>query len=170
MEFVQDIFLLLYLLAAAVMDISTRKIRNSWIITGLVSGVLFQFMNGGLVAAGYAAIRMLIPLVLLILFALGVLGAGDIKLLMVTAVFLTKAEFFKVLLLAFGLGSIGALWKLIKTRSFKKRFAYFGTYIMQIAATGKVVTYRKKEWENSEIIHISVYIFLATALVIGGVV
>lgn len=170
METLQNIFLMVYLFIAVVMDFSTRKIKNLWILGGMAAGILFNMISGGIIETGFAFARMLLPLALLPLFGFGILGAGDIKLFMVIAFFQRWENLWKVVASAFILGAIAALCKLIITKGFRKRFSYLRNYILQVASTGNIRTYRTGVLQNTDVIHFSLYIFLGTVLVIGGVV
>lgn len=152
------------------MDFSTRRISNCWIMFGLIAGIICCILKDGISGAGLGLLRMCIPLLLTGLFWLGALGAGDIKFLMVVALFVQREDLLKIMLSGLFLAGIGAFYKLIKTRGFRKRFGYFRSYILQVAATGKILTYKKRTWEDQEIIHFSLYIFLAVIIVLGGVV
>lgn len=170
MEALQKIFLLLYLFTGVIMDFATRKISNGWILFGLAVGFICSFLEGGITGVALSILGMCISLLLLVLFVFRALGAGDIKLFMVIGVFLLKDELLKIMVVSFLLGGVGALWKLIRTGGFKKRFSYLWNYVLQVAVTGKMVAYKKNVWEDDAVIHFSLYIFLAVALVLGGVV
>ncbi len=163
-------FLLVYLLAAVVMDFKTRKIYNWWILLGSVMGFLFSFLAGGLKGVCVSLIGMGIPIILIGLFTFGALGAGDIKLFMVVGIFLYYDDLVKMMVVAFILGGCAAFYKLLKTKGFRRRFGYFFHYVKRSLITGRVTPYKRKPWREEEIIHFSLYIFLATGLVLGGIV
>lgn len=65
-------------------DTLTRKIPNWLTGTGLVAAIAWHASIGGAAGAGTAVIHALVPFGLLILpFALGAIGAGDVKVFMV---------------------------------------------------------------------------------------
>ncbi len=94
------VLLLCYLAVASVMDIKSRKVKNIWILYGLLSGLLISFMDSGLTGQGICTLQMgspgfvfsllgiMIPLPMLFFFRWRLIGAGDIKLLMVIGCFL----------------------------------------------------------------------------------
>jgi prepilin peptidase CpaA len=120
-------FLLLLLLAAAWSDIRRRRIPNILVFPGAIAGVLLHALlpqeTGGLGVLGSLAgwgtgLALLLPL-----YLLRIMGAGDVKLMAMTGAFLgaqaTVGALLCVLLaggvLALGtalwLGKLGALWR-----------------------------------------------------------
>lgn len=120
-------FLLLLLLAAAWCDIRSRRIPNALVFPGAVAGVLFHALlpqeTGGLGVLGSLAgwgtgLALLLPL-----YLLRIMGAGDVKLMAMTGAFLgaqgTVGALLCVLLaggvLALGAalweGKLGVLWR-----------------------------------------------------------
>jgi prepilin peptidase CpaA len=82
------IVLMTFLVAAAWRDVRSNRIPNALVVTGAVVGVAFSLVPGGIgmreMAEGFA-----IGFVLLLPFyALGVMGAGDVKLMAMTGIFL----------------------------------------------------------------------------------
>jgi prepilin peptidase CpaA len=70
------------ILLAVISDIRTCKIKNSIIIIFTAAGLATGIINAGMQGLAYSLAGAAIPLVLLfILYALKMLGAGDIKLL-----------------------------------------------------------------------------------------
>ncbi|MCR4909081.1 MAG: prepilin peptidase [Lachnospiraceae bacterium] len=80
----KDVLLLSFLLAASVSDLKYRKIDNALILSGILAFSLLLFFTGGPAAllSGYCY-TVLVFVLLFPCFALGFLGAGDIKFLMV---------------------------------------------------------------------------------------
>jgi len=76
------IFLIILLLISAYFDLRYRKIPNYLILTGVISAVLVNtFLNGFSGLVGSVIGFSLGILLLIIPFALGGIGAGDVKLL-----------------------------------------------------------------------------------------
>ncbi|MEL6346026.1 MAG: prepilin peptidase [Myxococcota bacterium] len=79
----------LVLILAAVWDVALRRIPNALVIIGLLVGAALQTQAGGLAGLGSAILGALVGLVLLIVpFAMRVMGGGDVKLTMVCGAFL----------------------------------------------------------------------------------
>jgi prepilin peptidase CpaA len=74
--------LLCMLIWAAMVDLRTRKIRNWLTFSMILTGLCRPLLVGGPLSTGQAAVGMLAGMALpLMLFALGALGGGDVKLL-----------------------------------------------------------------------------------------
>jgi prepilin peptidase CpaA len=70
------------LIWAAMVDLRTRKIRNWLTFSMILTGLCRPLLVGGPLSTGQAAVGMLAGMALpLMLFALGALGGGDVKLL-----------------------------------------------------------------------------------------
>jgi prepilin peptidase CpaA len=101
--------LAMMVLVAAITDVRTRRIPNLLTATGgLVALILRAFMGGpaffdGLLGAG-VALALLLPL-----FAMGGVGGGDAKLLMVAGAFLGPKGFIVALLATALLGGLMSL-------------------------------------------------------------
>lgn len=75
------LILYLFLIAAAVSDLTRMKISNRLILLGLLSAIPLSLMQGGIIQIFRMIPNILFPVILLYpLFRWGVLGAGDIKL------------------------------------------------------------------------------------------
>lgn len=75
--------------ASCVTDIRSRRIPNVLILVGLVVGLFSQAQSGGLAGLGLGFLGALIGFLALVpLFALGRMGGGDVKLVMVCGAFL----------------------------------------------------------------------------------
>jgi prepilin peptidase CpaA len=80
-----DIFLSLFLALciAAWHDCKTRRIPNWLTVSTLLTGLLYHLLQSGLSGAGFSLLGVAAGFLLLFLpYALGVMGAGDVKLLM----------------------------------------------------------------------------------------
>lgn len=76
------IIILIMLVVAVCVDIKHRKIPNKLNYGYALAGLAIAFFRGGLHGLAYGMVGVLIPVICLMpLFAFGVIGAGDIKLL-----------------------------------------------------------------------------------------
>ena len=117
------IILLVYLFIAAVMDLKIRRIKNFYIIIGLVIALISGFDRFD------TYIGILIPLFLTILFYLRLLGAGDIKLLMVTGAFLGAHSLIQTLPIIVLLSGAGAVITIFINQLIWKKQYVFGQKI-----------------------------------------
>ena len=78
----------LFLSAAALSDLSKRKISNRLVLAGLLCGALLSFHAGGfgMLLDGFLTAAAILA-IFWIFFSVRLIGAGDVKLLMATAVF-----------------------------------------------------------------------------------
>jgi prepilin peptidase CpaA len=91
-------FLVIILTFAAYFDLKERRIPNQVILVGL-AGAATLAASGGLPTLGAAALGLIVTLVLLSpIYFLGLLGAGDIKLIALIGGFFGLQQIFPVVL------------------------------------------------------------------------
>ena len=167
---IKQIFLFLYLFTAVLEDFHSRKIPNWWIVFGFSMGMLFLFGENAN-QYHYYAVGCLIPFFLLIvLYGIRVLGAGDIKLFMVVGLFLGGIEILYVIAWSFLVGGIYALFRMIRRKSLRQRLIYLFSYVKRTAVSGKVETYVTGSWNEETVLHFSLCILLGCLPAIGGVI
>lgn len=86
--FVGDTLLLATVVSAAVWDVRTRRIPNMLAVAGLVAALTLHAVQGGSALLGSAAGAGVALVLGFALFATGIIGAGDAKLLCAAAAFL----------------------------------------------------------------------------------
>ncbi len=166
---IKQIFLIFYLFTAVLEDFHSRRIPNWWIVFGLGIGVLSVFVEEKNSYLYYAA-GCLLPFFLLFLFyCVKVIGAGDIKLFMVTGLFLGVKEVLYVMLCSFLIGGVYALICLIRRKSFKRRFTYLFHYVKRVVKSGRPEAYVEGAWNREMVLYFSPCILLGCLPVIGGV-
>ena len=102
------------------MDFKRDRVYNGWIFLGILAGLFFHIQEGGWYGACSAAIPMLIPFVLLYpIYKIGALGAGDIKLFMVSGSFLKTEQLVHVIMVSFIIAALFYLLEMCKTREWK---------------------------------------------------
>jgi prepilin peptidase CpaA len=109
----------LILLVAVIFDVKTYKIPNEWVVISIILALLssyyfydFEGLKQGAMGAGIA-IMMMLPLVLL-----GVLGAGDMKLMFAFGLASTYPAVFTVIVFSFLWAAIvGLLFAVLKGRA-----------------------------------------------------
>lgn len=99
--------LILVLVVCALTDLIYRKIYNSVLLPALLFALVYSTYTGGWAGLGQSVLGLLVGILILILpFAKGGMGAGDVKLLAVIGAF--KGIIF-VLYSAIGMGLAGGL-------------------------------------------------------------
>ena len=126
-------------LAAAIIDLRTRRIPN--IITGplLAAGFLYAALNGGLegfVGAAAACVLLALPFVLMFLFAGG--GAGDAKFMGAIGAWLGLPHGVIVLLSVGAVGIVLAIGKALAARNLRAVLAstYLSFYSFVLSLMG----------------------------------
>ena len=164
--------LLLLLLLSALADLKTDRIPNGFILLGVVIGITGSLLSDRnfpeLLASVLPAFFLMYPL-----FRIGVLGAGDIKLLVMTASFLSIREFMSILAGAFVIGAVFSLGKLITEQNGRERFRYFFSYLCDVRQTGHWKIYGedlKQDYHTycKNKIHFSVSILFSVVCRMGG--
>lgn len=178
------IVLLLILLAAVYTDYRQNRIPNWMIIFGMISGLLISFLHGGLELFCEGLGGMILPVILLYpAFVIGGLGAGDLKLFAVVGSYLGIKGITISFMIAFVIGAIISLVKMIRFHNFKERIYYFFSYMADIFLRGKWRLYEltdpqaldeRKAVDDSldfpkHKIHFALPIFLGVVIYIGGI-
>lgn len=157
--------LLLLLAAAVTKDMQTYRIPNALLAAGAANGCILQFYEEGWSGVCDAFAGAVWPFLLCGgLFILSMIGAGDIKLLMVIGIYLGSPSILRVMLYACLIGAAFALVKILGYGLISQRKAYLLHYFSQIAKPGCIRPYidmdslsDKKVW----LMHFSVPILLA---------
>ncbi|MBQ3104255.1 MAG: prepilin peptidase [Lachnospiraceae bacterium] len=167
------LFLCIFLLIAAVKDLTAGKIPNRLILIGMMTGVLVSFLRDGWPTVLLQIPTLLLPLFLLFpLFSMGVLGAGDIKLFMMIGSFFSFVQLLFCLYFSFLLGGVTALIHLIRHRNFSSRTEYLFTHLKMMAQTRRLLPYHTEHSDlqkETYTIHFAIPIFFATLIQIGGI-
>lgn len=149
--------------AALFFDLKTGKIPNILIFSGLAAGCVRQtavFGAEGFISffagAGFPF------LALFLLFRLGMMGAGDIKLLMAAGGLLGWPGSLRFFVLSVLFGALVSAAIFARRVRLSDRLAYFKKYVGEAFLKGKVSRYRM-EGERSENMHFAFPVFLAAA-------
>ncbi|MBR0091854.1 MAG: prepilin peptidase [Lachnospiraceae bacterium] len=102
---------------AALTDLLQNKIHNKYAVALLVTGLLMSVMQGGITALPLAFLSVLITFVLMLpVYLIKGIGAGDVKLLTGAAAFLIPAALPAFLGMSFVLAAVGGALRLIVSR------------------------------------------------------
>lgn len=134
MECVEHVFLCIFLFGAGWSDLYGRKVKNWWLILWSLAGVIFG-------RAGFLlpALCMLIPA--FVLFAMGMLGAGDGKMMAVIAGYLGFWNGIYAVGTGFVIGALWSLYRLWHSRSFRTRLIYLFAYFGRMIHTKEIISY-----------------------------
>ena len=111
---IKYLILLGFLLYAVYTDMTQTRISNRLIVLGLLTGFLFCIVGEESAGVFIFLINIFIPVVLLyLLFQMRALGAGDIKLFSMLGAFISTKELLKVMVLAFVVGSMLGIFKIL---------------------------------------------------------
>ena len=154
------------LLAASFTDITKRRVPNILVGTGFLS-LFFVRTVFNIEALGDFMLGSIYPLALLsLLFIFGMMGAGDIKLLMVLGGMIGFPEVLDLCLWSFVAGGIVAVCKMVFVTGVKERLLYLLRYVRDTGRSGKIVPYRKPG-RRPENFPFAVPVFAAAVLVVG---
>lgn len=154
------------LLAAVFSDLKNRKIPNALIVGGMITGSAYQWSANGPPGMADFCSGALMPLVLLgVLHYFRMLGAGDLKLLIMAGGFLGIAGSMACIVLSFLIAGVIAAGKLLRHRILGRRLRYFAEYLRNYHNSGKWVPYITGK-EKEEGIHFSVAVLLAVMILL----
>lgn len=119
------------LVAAAICDAKTFKIPNQLVILGLITGLYLSLTKSGALGLKFFCFNAIWPVILLyLLFILGGLGAGDIKLFSVMSTMVGPMLTAKTVLFSIFLAGSVALSFCIKERRIVSRKLHYSYYIL----------------------------------------
>ena len=166
--------MLLLLLLAALADLKTDRIPNGFIALGVCVGVLGGLLCG--LDIRRTAVSVLLAFLLLYpLFRIGALGAGDVKVLMMTGSFVEVRVLLTIVVFSFLIGAVCALGKLLSERNGRERLYYFLSYLTEVMRTGQWKLYGEHTAQDyaryrRNKIHFTVPVLCSVALYVGGVI
>ena len=160
----QKIICLLVILGiCAITDLKEKKIKNNWIIIGIIGAFIFLVQGKNVQVIKDTLLLSLVFFgVLFPLFFIRALGAGDVKLLCMTVLYIGRQglEIFLIgMVLTSGMLAVG---KMLYFGTFKKRMEYFVTYLQRFLMTRTAEEYGIPS-ETTEVIGMAVPVF------VGGV-
>lgn len=148
--------LICILAVAAVMDISTFRVKNRWIIFGLVFEVILYIAAGQWAVIANKAAGFLLPASLLVLYRYSMLGAADIKLFAVAGFYLGFRDSFLFIVMTFMLASGLAVYRILTNHCLKKRFFYFLNFIRDFSTNEKHIYMDFANKDKTACLHMTV--------------
>lgn len=108
------LILLGFLLCAVYTDMRQTRISNRLIVFGLFIGFVFRLWSEGSMGVLFYVVNIFIPVIFLfLLFQMRALGAGDIKLFSMLGAFISTEQLLKLMALAFCIGALMGICKII---------------------------------------------------------
>ncbi len=156
--------------AAVYMDLRFYKIPNLCILAGIASGFIMTCVSYSAVELFASCATMVIIFAVFYPFYLmGGLGAGDVKLLMMTSCFMKGGCFIQYLLVTFALAAVISVIKMLLFRESRERVLYLGGYLKKAALTGSIDSYRVDKTNKNCVIRLSVPAFISLIMMCMGV-
>lgn len=149
------------LILASIYDKRTGKIPNVLILWGYLIGIFFQVLINGPPGVVHFLIKAGMPIIgLYLLFFINALGAGDVKLISVTSVYLDGRFTISLILTSFFIGAGISCLRILKNKDFFDRMHCFTAYIGKSLKTKRILKYSTLN-KGSSYIHFSVCILFA---------
>lgn len=163
--------LCLFLVAACGFDYYINKIPNVLVLViALAGGVQRWYLGGTGEVLSYLGTAVLVAGVLYPFFMIGTIGAGDVKLLGVTAGYLPFKKILLFLFFSLLIAAIISLIKMWKKNNFTERLEYFFAYLADVCRSGNFRLYLENETDRrGSGICLSGPILLSVLLHLGGV-
>ena len=154
---------------AVLMDIQSAKVDNGWLLFCVLVSLFTRIWEMDVGSLGAWICGLLMPVLILgILFAFRMLGAGDIKLLSVIGSMIGPAKILNCISYSFLIGAVISAALMISSGIVCQRILYLLHYISAYFKTGRREPYYKSGMPL-ENFHFTVPIFLSALLYAGGV-
>lgn len=159
MQVASELTLYTIVVVAVLQDLQSMKISNRLILTGLVLSLMFGILLGRTSQILYILGNIFFPVIVLyLLYLLGVLGAGDIKLFSVIGGFTQFHTLVDCMLFAFMAAALISVAKLLYNRNLTYSLTQAMLYIQGLLQ-GNVFSYRRVR-EDRNLMHFSVAILI----------
>lgn len=136
------LFLCPFLGAACLWDYSLRKIPNFLLFCQGGMGMLYAYWFMGIVGVGkYLLISVLVTIVFFPIFKLGMIGAGDVKLMALSAGFFQKDSVLGFIFYSLLITALVGVVKLLIYRSLVNRIQNLFIYAANMAVQKRAVLY-----------------------------
>ncbi len=159
------------LMAACVYDYRRNRIPNYLMIITAVLGAGWCFRNAGFLGIlQYGGKAVLIMALLYPIFQIGAVGAGDVKILGVTAGYLPFGKILSFLFASLLAAAIISLLKMWKNQCFVERMQYLAGYFAEALQNGGRKLYLEKEEDKRRVgICLSGPVLFGILLYMGGI-
>jgi prepilin peptidase CpaA len=150
LSIITDACALLLLVLSACWDLKYRKIPNWATLPGIILGLGLNGLHGGWAGMKASGMGFLVGFAaLLILFVLGWMGGGDVKLMAAVGAlkgypFVTSALFYS-LLVGVVIGVAMLIWNRRTTRTFKNLFFVLGSRVSRLVPRQHIVPHETQK-------------------------
>ena len=150
------------------LDLLYNRISNRFLIINWFIGLTVKLFQKGIQGLFSGIILTIIPFILLIfLYQIRALGAGDIKLYGAIAAFLTLDTLIEWIVFSFVCGAVLGIWILVSKKLFRKRFCYMRQYIKdQIQLFPSRRIYQEAHIGQENVIHFTVPMLVGYCLLL----
>jgi prepilin peptidase CpaA len=149
-------------------DITSYHIPNLCILTGMAAGFVIMCTANPAKLPGAIAAAAIIFFLFFPFFILRGLGAGDVKLFMMTAFYIPYESLFHYLLVTMLIGATIAIGKMLMFSQSRERLFYLGRYIRKAVLTGTIDEYEVDKSDRRSLIRMSVPAFISLILMCMG--
>ncbi len=148
------------IIVAVVQDFTSMKISNRLILMGLLLSLAFGIFLGGMPRVIQVLLNISFPVIVLyLLYLIGVIGAGDIKLFSVIGGFTNFKTLTDCMQAAFVAGAVIAVIRMLYFRNL--RFSLFKAHLFfRELVSGNRSSYRDGWVQEQNLMHFTVAIFL----------
>ena len=154
------------MLIAVILDFTTGKVSNKLILYGFLLGFFFTVVVDKHNIFYYLRGTFVPIFVLLVIFVIGGIGAGDVKLFAVIGGFIGYQGVFKCIIASFIFGAIIAVFKILIQRNLFQIFHNIGLFLFRIFQFKQIQTIER---DKSNTIHFTLPILLGVLYYIGGI-
>lgn len=152
------------------MDWRFYRIPNICIAIGMAAGLILTGVNGSVAKLIVLVGEMtVIFLFLYPFYLLKTLGAGDIKLFMMTACYIRGEQLLRYLFVSMFLAALISIFKMVLYNESRERLFYLGRYVRKVSLTGMIDTYQVDKTQKRSMIRLSVPAFLSLLLLCVGI-
>lgn len=155
-------------LIAVILDFTTGKVSNKLILTGLFLSFILALIpgeKGGIIAYLSGVVTPII--ILLLIFMIGGIGAGDVKLFAVIGGFIGYQGVFRCIIAAFIIGAVISLGKILFYKRLFLSFRNIIQYVFRVYQSQQIQVYKR---EKSNTIHFTLPILMSVLCYIGGII
>ena len=146
--------LCIFLLITCYFDYCKRRIPNRLLGMILASGIIISLLREGTKGILYFGCKMtIVVLFLYLLFKIGTLGAGDVKLFGVCAGYFPGDKILYFLFFSLLIAAAVSILKISTDHNAKERIRYLGEYLLEVARNGNWQLYisNQKEMQKNSI-------------------